>query len=200
MFLVKRFKCAVRKCWRLLHKICIAVLIAASVGAMVLGVSSLIYPVYDTDSLFNIRLSQSEDSVLSLPRFWMTAESGVARFKLGYERVLDKDGFRGEPVGRAGFEYLSIGMCRFPGSKTEYIYCVCTVSLWILVVLFGFYPLVWLLRGPFRQEVRKYGGQCVHCGCDLHGRQAGDCPKCGRVVQLSSKIVGCGGASYPSKR
>ena len=161
------------KWWRLLHGVCIASLIAGAVGALALGVSSMVYPIYDADPLFNIYLSQGDDPALSRPRFWMTAESGVARFKIGYEKLIEKRAFQGGPVEKVGFKYLSFEWTSFPGAKTEYVYCVCTVSLWILVPLLGFYPLVWFIRGPFRRELRKHSGQCVRCGYNLYGKRGG---------------------------
>jgi len=41
----------------------------------------------------------------------------------------------------------------------------------------------WLVfdRAEFIRRRRRRGGQCLHCGYDLHGNVSGVCPECGQA-------------------
>jgi len=54
-----------------------------------------------------------------------------------------------------------------------------SISLWLLVIAFGTYPVTAFIRGPLRRSRRRKRGQCVNCGYDLRGSPDGRCPECG---------------------
>ncbi len=53
------------------------------------------------------------------------------------------------------------------------------LPLWLLLVLFALYPIVALIRGPYRRYRRRRKGLCVKCGYNLMGNVSGVCPECG---------------------
>jgi len=70
-------------------------------------------------------------------------------------------------------------------SGTEYRFSRCTtqrsvtVPIWMLLLLFGSYPLVAFIRGPMRRYRRRKKGLCLKCGYNLMGNVSGTCPECG---------------------
>lgn len=46
-------------------------------------------------------------------------------------------------------------------------------------IIFAFWPLVALVRGPIRRRYRRRRGLCPGCGYNLAGNVTGVCPECG---------------------
>ena len=57
-----------------------------------------------------------------------------------------------------------------------------TVQLWLLLVLFGVYPVTAFIRGPLRRWRRHRRGLCLRCGYNLEGNLSGVCPECGEAT------------------
>ena len=56
--------------------------------------------------------------------------------------------------------------------------------VWAVVLLFGAYPAIALIRQPARRRrYRREHGLCVKCGYDLTGNVSGTCPECGGEVK-----------------
>ena len=54
---------------------------------------------------------------------------------------------------------------------------------WLLAVLFGIAPMIWLFLW-FRRRKRKRASGCANCGYDLRAHAVGDkCPECGTPVE-----------------
>ncbi len=53
------------------------------------------------------------------------------------------------------------------------------LRLWMLVLLFGFWPLLCFFCGPVRRARRRVGGCCPPCGYNLTGLTERRCPECG---------------------
>ncbi|MCH7883856.1 MAG: hypothetical protein IIC01_01275 [Planctomycetes bacterium] len=52
--------------------------------------------------------------------------------------------------------------------------------LWLSTSILALIGAVPLLRGPIRQRIRRWRGQCIVCGYDLTGNRSGRCPECGQ--------------------
>lgn len=70
-----------------------------------------------------------------------------------------------------------------------------------LLQLSGFFGILFLLRRPLRQHMRRRNNQCELCSYDQRGNSSLTCPECGHVSQSiygradSSVNIGNGGAS-----
>lgn len=61
------------------------------------------------------------------------------------------------------------------------------VRLYLLVVLFGAYPVISVLHQGVRRYRRGRRGQCIECGYDLRHNTLGVCPECGTETEKVSK-------------
>jgi hypothetical protein len=59
------------------------------------------------------------------------------------------------------------------------------VPLWFLSVIFGLFPLISFVRGPFRRWRHRHRreGHCEKCDYDLTGNLSGVCPECGIPIK-----------------
>jgi hypothetical protein len=57
-----------------------------------------------------------------------------------------------------------------------------SLGLWLLCVLVGMYPLLFLVYPGIRRWRRKRRGLCATCAYDLTGNTSGVCPECGREI------------------
>jgi hypothetical protein len=74
--------------------------------------------------------------------------------------------------------YISMGMMQ----AWVWGFVIIGVPLWLLAVVFGIPPVVWLLRHRAARR-RRRSGLCPGCGYDLRAsRQFGRCPECGRAT------------------
>ena len=74
---------------------------------------------------------------------------------------------------------------------TENHLMIVIVPLWILVVLFGVMPAIWLVKflRAYQVSHRIKQGCCTACGYDLAGNVSGVCPECGTAVDNSVKTT-----------
>lgn len=56
------------------------------------------------------------------------------------------------------------------------------IPFWMLLVVFGAYPLLILVGFRTRRWRRRRRGQCTKCGYNLTGNTSGVCPECGTAV------------------
>jgi len=109
-------------------------------------------------------------------RLWLVLEDGVFRVKHGC-LVEGSQPRSARGVDWGVFAFASVG---FHNQGAVYRLRTVTVSLWLLLVAFAFYPVLVLVRGPLRWWWFARRGRCERCGYDLTGNVSGVCPECGR--------------------
>ena len=106
-------------------------------------------------------------------------EDGILDF-----RMLRKiHAFRMHRYSRLEFGGFSLRISCVPDYEGDvhYYYFLC-LPLWGIVLLFGIYPAIALIRGPVRRRHRYKHGLCVKRGYDLTGNTSGLCPECAHPV------------------
>lgn len=72
-------------------------------------------------------------------------------------------------------------------SAHSYVRTWIIMPFWIPFLVFGFYPAIAFMRGPFRKWRLPEDGHCTRCRYDLTGNMSGVCPECGTPVDVSSE-------------
>ena len=67
-------------------------------------------------------------------------------------------------------------------ATSQRLFWKATVQLWLLLVLFGAYPVTAFIRGPLRRWRRRKRGLCIRCGYNLEGNVSGVCSDCGEAT------------------
>lgn len=63
-----------------------------------------------------------------------------------------------------------------------------TSPCWVSVLLFGAWPTVAFVRGPWRRAKRRAMGLCSRCGYNLTGLTESRCPECGLEFARESRV------------
>lgn len=108
--------------------------------------------------------------------------SDVPRNRVSLSNVLLGAGFGALHLGYVFFDVVPFPKKPPPLGNDVYVsasHFAFSVSLWIVVLVLGFYPVVALCRGPVRRFRRRRRGLCVKCGYNLIGNTSGICPECG---------------------
>ena len=110
-----------------------------------------------------------ENSIVGLvgdqdPPGWGTIPSGYA-FELSNMRMVGN----GDVWLRLGDRYIVVER-------------ILIIAAWSLVLLFGCYPTLALIRDPLRRYRRRRRGLCIRCGYHLEGNVSGVCSECGEAT------------------
>ena len=81
-----------------------------------------------------------------------------------------------------GFRYRAGRMTPYRSDIIPFYAGELIVPVWLLVALFGSYPMLAFIRGPHRRYRRRKKGLCLKCGYNLTGNVSGVCPECGERI------------------
>ena len=165
----------------MIRKVAITLLSTASVGALLLtlmsycGCPGFRWTFYDGQV----------DRAMPAPRitlfFWDIYRSDPAVLTIQYRQVFAFDQLPGEK--RLDFGILQVQTAdssAYTGARRhEWFDWYISTPLWFIALVFGAYPMVAFVRGPFRRYRRRQKGLCLKCGYNLTDNVSGICSECG---------------------
>jgi hypothetical protein len=159
-----------RKAMRLIRWTIVALLLAAGIATLVLGIVSYRRGIPADTMWIN--------SAEKRPRVHLAVIEGTVHAVYSEPsagaRLLEKKQFGPFYLKRAGVgkvDAVGIGM-----------------PFWAPAVVLLILPVAAFLNGPVRRWSRRWRGRCVHCGYCLTGLTEPRCPECGRPAKLPRQI------------